>query len=285
MNLETLAFVSLVLAAVPCGLFLSNLFGLSAARGAENHKIRRRQRVDSGAQRGTKHPRHHRSRRSRIAELNLKSSCWTTTRPMQRPKLSAGFAASDARVRLEAAPPLPAGWCGKQHACHVLAQLAKNPLLVFMDADVRLAPDALARMAGFMEENPVALASGVPRQETGTFSERLLIPLIHFILLGFLPMRADAADEVARVFRRLRPVVHRAARSLSNTAAATRRFVIRCTTASSCRAFFAVPVFARTCLTQPTWQPAACITRIPKRGAALAKTPRKVSPRRGRFCR
>ncbi len=35
----------------------------------------------------------------------------------------------------------------------------------------------------------VALASGVPRQELGTFSERLLIPLIHFILLGFLPMR------------------------------------------------------------------------------------------------
>jgi hypothetical protein len=54
---------------------------------------------------------------------------------------------------------------------------------------VRLAPDALARMAGFMEENKVALASGVPRQELGTFSERLLIPLIHFILLGFLPMR------------------------------------------------------------------------------------------------
>jgi hypothetical protein len=29
----------------------------------------------------------------------------------------------------------------------------------------------------------------VPRQELGTFSERLLILLIHFILLGFLPMR------------------------------------------------------------------------------------------------
>jgi hypothetical protein len=28
----------------------------------------------------------------------------------------------------------------------------------------------------------------VPRQELGTFSERLLIPLIHFVLLGYLPM-------------------------------------------------------------------------------------------------
>src|SRR5690606_21074414 len=103
-------------------------------------------------------------------------------------------------VRLAPAPPLPAGWCGKQHACHVLASLARHPLLVFIDADVRLAPDALERIAAFMGERapgraregrtrtPPSLASGVPRQELGTFSERLLIPLIHFILLGFLPM-------------------------------------------------------------------------------------------------
>jgi hypothetical protein len=97
-------------------------------------------------------------------------------------------AARDPRVRLETAPPLPAGWCGKQHACHALASHAKHSLLVFMDADVRLAPDALARMAQFMAGNDVALASGVPRQELGTFSERLLLPLIHFVLLGYLPM-------------------------------------------------------------------------------------------------
>lgn len=99
------------------------------------------------------------------------------------------FSGRDPRVRLERAPALPAGWCGKQHACHVLGGQAKNPLLVFIDADVRLAPDALARMAGFMEARPrVALASGVPHQELGTFSERLLLPLIHFVLLGYLPM-------------------------------------------------------------------------------------------------
>jgi hypothetical protein len=59
-----------------------------------------------------------------------------------------------------------------------------------MDADVRLAPEALARMGGFMSRSDIALASGVPRQELGTFSERLLLPLIQFVLLGFLPMHA-----------------------------------------------------------------------------------------------
>lgn len=99
-----------------------------------------------------------------------------------------GFAARDARVRLEAAPELPPGWCGKPHACHVLAERARHPLLMFLDADVRLAPDALARIRDYMAASPAALLSGVPRQELGTFLERLLIPLIHFVLLGYLPM-------------------------------------------------------------------------------------------------
>lgn len=99
-------------------------------------------------------------------------------------------AARDSRVRVQCAPPLPDGWCGKQHACQVLARLAQHQWLVFIDADVRLGPNALSRMAAFMSETNTALASGVPRQELGTFSERLLLPLIHFILLGFLPMHA-----------------------------------------------------------------------------------------------
>lgn len=94
----------------------------------------------------------------------------------------------DSRVRQETAPPLPAGWCGKQHACFALAKLAKHPILCFLDADVRVAPDGIARMAGFLQESGADLVSGFPRQETETFLERLLIPLIHFVLLGFLPI-------------------------------------------------------------------------------------------------
>jgi cellulose synthase/poly-beta-1,6-N-acetylglucosamine synthase-like glycosyltransferase len=83
---------------------------------------------------------------------------------------------------------LPPGWCGKQHACFVLAGLARHPLICFIDADVRLEPDGLARLAAFLEHSGADLVSGVPLQETGTFLERMVIPLIHFILLGFLPL-------------------------------------------------------------------------------------------------
>jgi glycosyltransferase involved in cell wall biosynthesis len=101
-----------------------------------------------------------------------------------------GLAGQDSRVRLASAPPLPSGWNGKQHACFTLAGLAKSDILCFLDADVRLAPEALAAMSAFLLRSGSDLVSGFPRQETGTFLEGLLLPLIHFVLLSYLPLAA-----------------------------------------------------------------------------------------------
>ena len=98
------------------------------------------------------------------------------------------MAVSNPRVRLERASPLPAGWNGKQHACWMLAHAARHNTLCFVDADVRLAPEALARMSAFRVRQQAALVSGFPKQITETCMEWLLLPLIHFILLGFLPI-------------------------------------------------------------------------------------------------
>jgi hypothetical protein len=99
-----------------------------------------------------------------------------------------GFAVTDSRVRLIAAPTLPLGWCGKQHACAVGASAARFERLLFVDADVRLADDSLPRMCQVLERSGAGLVSGFPRQETATWLERLLLPLMHFLLLGFLPI-------------------------------------------------------------------------------------------------
>lgn len=104
------------------------------------------------------------------------------------------LAAKDSRVRCEPAPALPAGWCGKQHACAVLARLARYDTFCFLDADVRLAPDALARMAAFLHSSRAGLISGFPREVTGSQLEKLVIPLIHFVLLGFLPIAGMRAS-------------------------------------------------------------------------------------------
>jgi hypothetical protein len=100
----------------------------------------------------------------------------------------AAIAARDARVRLIAGRELPAGWNGKQHACWLLAQQSSTALMLFLDADVRLTLDAVARCVAELKRRNVALLSGFPRQITVGWLEKLLLPLIHFVLLGFLPM-------------------------------------------------------------------------------------------------
>lgn len=191
MILTTLAFVSFVLAAIPCGLFLANLL---IYRPLE--KTSRRGSGDTGVSVLIPARNEEQNIRATLEAVLANQDCEFEVIVLddhstdETAAVVNALAQRDGRVRLESAPPLPAGWCGKQHACHVLAQKALYPLLVFMDADVRLAPDGLARMTEFMKRSEVVLASGVPRQEAGTVSEGLLIPLIHFILLGFLPMHA-----------------------------------------------------------------------------------------------
>ena len=94
----------------------------------------------------------------------------------------------DGRVHLLRSKELPTGWNGKQHACWQLANVAKFQHLLFLDADVRLAPDAITRCMAEQLLRKAPLVSGFPMQETGTLSERLLIPLMHYVLLGYLPI-------------------------------------------------------------------------------------------------
>ena len=107
-------------------------------------------------------------------------------------EILARLAAEDARVVVVPRRALPTGWNGKQHACFRMAEhgLAYDPALewfLFTDADVRFEADAVARALGFAQRANAALVSTVPREVTGSVGEMLLIPLIHFVLMGYLP--------------------------------------------------------------------------------------------------
>lgn len=98
------------------------------------------------------------------------------------------MAERDTRVAVVRGEELPPGWNGKQYACYQLAKHAAAERLLFIDADVRLRPDAVARLCAYRDRSGAALVSAFPHQETGTWLEKWLIPMMHFILLGFLPM-------------------------------------------------------------------------------------------------
>lgn len=90
-------------------------------------------------------------------------------------------------VRLLKGASIPAGWSGKQFACYQLAQQATHEEMIFLDADVQLSKNALLRAVDQRRRSGVDLLSGFPRQRVVSMGEQLLIPLIHLILLCFLP--------------------------------------------------------------------------------------------------
>ena len=98
------------------------------------------------------------------------------------------IAQRDPRVRLLESKMLPDGWNGKQHACWQLANQTQAEWLLFLDADVRLSKDAISRCLAEQKRRETPLISGFPMQETGTLAEKILIPLMHYVLLGYLPI-------------------------------------------------------------------------------------------------
>ena len=107
----------------------------------------------------------------------------------------AGLQATVPRLRVVSGADLPAGWVGKPHALHRLSALAAGELLLNIDADVTLHEDGVLRMLsliGSPDQVPggldAAVVTAVPRQLTGSFAERLMMPLLHLSYVAWLPM-------------------------------------------------------------------------------------------------
>lgn len=105
----------------------------------------------------------------------------------ETPGILSRMVQEDGRVRAVRVEALPEGWNGKQHACWRMAHAAKGLWLGFTDADVRFEPEALAASLRQAARTRSGLISGFPRQETGTLSEALVVPMIFFILFSYLP--------------------------------------------------------------------------------------------------
>ncbi|MFM8598457.1 MAG: glycosyltransferase [Mycobacterium sp.] len=99
------------------------------------------------------------------------------------------------RLRVLSGGGLPAGWVGKPHALHRLSAAAGGEVLLNIDADVVLRPDGVLRLLSLLGSPgqvphglDAELVTAVPRQHSGSFVERLMMPLLHLSYLAWLPM-------------------------------------------------------------------------------------------------
>jgi chlorobactene glucosyltransferase len=65
---------------------------------------------------------------------------------------------------------------------------AGGDLLLFLDADVQLTPTALTALVSTLTREKAGLLTVWPTQITKNWSERLVVPLIAFAILGYLPV-------------------------------------------------------------------------------------------------
>ncbi|PZD94080.1 hypothetical protein DNH61_19160 [Paenibacillus sambharensis] len=110
-------------------------------------------------------------------------------------RVARSYAAKDARIRLLDGMQLPAGWAGKCHACMQLAGQASGNWLLFMDADARVERGALSRAAAAAEHAGSGMITGFPYQETGSWLERLVVPMMGFTIACHLPIRLIADSQ------------------------------------------------------------------------------------------
>lgn len=99
-------------------------------------------------------------------------------------EIARGIAAEDTRLRVVPAPDLPAGWFGKQWACHAGARAASGTLLCFTDADTRHAPRLLSLSVGAMRQRGADLFTVAGHQQALTFWEKVIQPFVFSILLS-----------------------------------------------------------------------------------------------------
>ena len=94
----------------------------------------------------------------------------------------------NSRLRVVSGASLPKDWSGKNWACHQLSQLAQGEILVFTDADVTWAPQALSSLVVEMEQTQADLLTIWPTQQTHSWAERLTVPLMALVVIGYLPL-------------------------------------------------------------------------------------------------
>ena len=81
----------------------------------------------------------------------------------------------------------PNGWSGKSFACHQLSKFPSTEWILFIDADTELKKGAPEKLLSYSINNNVSMLSAWPQIEMKSISEKLLMPLLNFIVFTTFP--------------------------------------------------------------------------------------------------
>jgi chlorobactene glucosyltransferase len=107
--------------------------------------------------------------------------------------------ARDGRVRLVEGRPLPAGWLGKAWALDQGARAASGRWLLFVDADTRLLPGAVAGALDAARRRGVPVLSAITAQELPTVWERIVQPAVFGEIAEAMPVALVNSPAVPQI--------------------------------------------------------------------------------------
>jgi len=108
------------------------------------------------------------------------------------PSILADIASRDPRLRPISGSDLPEGWAGKPHALYQASKAARGEWLCFVDADTFVTGEALSACYAKAIETNADMFTIMTFQITGTFWEKVVMPLVMTALsVGFSPRKVN----------------------------------------------------------------------------------------------
>ena len=102
----------------------------------------------------------------------------------------------DARLHVFSGVEPVVGWAGKPWTCSRAAGESRGQLICFLDADVRVAPDAIPALVDVMVKEKLRLLSIYGTWTLCSFWERLLIPAVGWLIRGAVDL--DVVNDPGR---------------------------------------------------------------------------------------
>jgi len=96
---------------------------------------------------------------------------------------------NDSRFTLLSGSEPPVGWIGKTWALEQLFLTSKEQIIISLDADVRITPDAFSRAVSTLDTYGLDFLSIYPRQIVTSFGQRMVQPLLQWSWLSTLILR------------------------------------------------------------------------------------------------